>query len=129
MIYHNFERTQNEFYLMDVHKRHFSKQSLIALSSFVGSTSISTIPFKPFFKENTLSLVMAFFLYESQVLSSFSFVPSRRTICKSSSEKTTTKTLSSILYHRLAEIEYFFTLIPYHHWAETKLTYGNLNKL
>ena len=75
---------------------------------------MSTFPFKPFFKENTLSHAMIFFLSESQVLSSFSFVPLRRTKCKTLSEKTIIKTLSSILYHR---------------WAETELTYGNLNKL
>ena len=117
--------TNSKWILLDgEYIRDISQNNLLLLYLlFFGSISISTFLFKTFFKENTLSLVITFFLYESQVLSSFSFVASRRITCKSLSEKTT-KTLSSILYHRLAEIEYFFTLIPYHHWAKTELTYG-----
>ena len=88
-----------------LHKRHFSKWALITLSAFRGAISMSTFLFKPFFKENTLSHAMVFFLFESQVISSFSFIPSRRTTRKTLSEKTIIKTLSSILYHRWAEIE------------------------
>jgi len=106
MTYHNFKWTQNEFFLIASTQEVFlKKRSLIALSSFLGSTSISTFLFKSFFKENTLSHAMTFFLSESQVLSLFSFVPSKRTTCKTLSEKTIIKTLSSILYRRWAEIE------------------------
>ena len=97
----------SEWILLDrEYIRDISQNNLLLLYLlFFGSISISTFLFKTFFKENTLSLVITFFLYESQVLSSFSLVPSRRIPCKSLSEKTTTKTLSSILYHRWAEIE------------------------
>ena len=102
---YNFDWTQNEFYLIE-YIRDISQNDLLLLYLlFLGSIPISTFHFKPFFKENTLSHVMTFFLSKSQVLSSFSFAPSRSTKCKSLSEKTTIKTLSSILYHHWAEIK------------------------
>ena len=99
--------TNSKWILLDEeYIRDISQNNLLLLYLlFFGSISISIFLFKIFFKENILPLVMTFFLYESQVLRSFSFVPSRRTTCKSLSEKTTIKTLSSILYHRWAEIE------------------------
>ena len=56
-------------------------------------------------RTHSLMRWLSFFLSESQVPSSFSFVPSRTTRLKSLSEKIIIKTLSSILYHRWTEIE------------------------
>ena len=88
--------TNSKWILLDgEYIRDISQNNLLLLYLFfLGSISISTFLFKPFFKENTLSHAMVFFLFESQVISSFSFIPSRRTTCKSLSEKTTIKILS-----------------------------------
>ena len=55
------------------------------------------------YREDTFSwnVLLSFWVASTQ----FIFFPWRRTTCKSLSKKTTIKTLSSILYHRWAEIE------------------------
>ena len=72
--------TNSKWILLDgEYIRDISQNNLLLLYLlFFGSISISTFLFKTFFKENTLSLVITFFLYESQVLSLFFFCPFKK---------------------------------------------------
>ena len=88
-------------YIRDISQNNLLLLYLLFLVSISISTFLSSYPLK------RIHFVMwwsSFFL-SHKYLVDFSFVPSRRTTHKTLSEKTIIKTLSSILYHRWAEIE------------------------
>ena len=115
-----------------VHKRHFSNWTLITLSSFLGSISMSTFPFKPFFYREYIfwcNDFLSFFLSESQVPSSF-FCPFKKDymqnfVWKDNNQNFKFYSISPLGRNRIKHLS--STLKSHHRWAEIELMYGKHN--